>query len=64
MTESEANELRCFAHEVIIKLFDAKQSTHLDLLMVHCQRAIEEIKRPAPTDATTGGVKHKGATNG
>lgn len=45
MTESEANELRSVAHEIIIKLWKAKQTTHLDLLLTHCQSAIEEIKK-------------------
>lgn len=44
MIESEANELRCLAHEVIIKLWKAKQTKHLDLLMAHCQKAVEEIQ--------------------
>ena len=38
MTESEANELRSVAHEIIIKLWRAKQVKHLDLLMAHCHR--------------------------
>lgn len=45
MTESEANELRNVAHEIIIKLWKAKQTTHLDLLKAHCQSAIEEIQK-------------------
>jgi hypothetical protein len=28
-----------------VKLFDAKQVKHLDLLIAHCQRAVEEIQK-------------------
>lgn len=45
MNEQEANDLRAVAHDIIIKLWKAKQTTHLDLLMAHCQSAIDEIKK-------------------
>lgn len=42
MTESEANELRCTAHQIILKLMDAGRSLELELLKSHCERAIQD----------------------
>ena len=42
MTEQERNELRNYAHEIIIKLWEAGEQSSIELLRMHCERALQE----------------------
>ncbi len=44
MTYTEANQLRCLCHEMIIKLMEAGELTHLKLLDDHTKAAVEKLE--------------------
>lgn len=49
MTEHDANQLRCVAHEIILRLLNAKHIEEIRLLKMHCDRAIEVLDPPPPS---------------
>ena len=45
---NEVNELRCLAHECIIKIMDSddpEKKEHLSLLKMHAEKAIEKVEK-------------------
>lgn len=44
VSREEANRLRCLAHEIIIKLMNAKHQAALNLLRKHCEAALEKLE--------------------
>lgn len=47
MTDSEANEIRLIANEIMLRLYKAGQRDQLNLLRIYAVRAIKEIdKKP------------------
>lgn len=44
LTPNEANELRCTASEIIIRLFEAGERDQLQLLHVTAQEAMRQIE--------------------
>lgn len=44
LSDEQANELRCIASEIIIKLFMAKQRQQLQLLSVTANEAMKQLE--------------------
>lgn len=40
----EQNQMRCIASEIIIKLYEAKNIAQLELILMHAQAAIKELR--------------------
>lgn len=49
MTRKEANQMRCIAHEIIIKLKESGNQTCVSLLRQHCEAALRDMP-PPPTE--------------
>ncbi len=49
MTDSEANELRLVANEIMRQLYEADKRDQLNLLGMYAKRAIEEIDKAKAT---------------
>lgn len=43
--KKDYNELRCFANEIILQLFEAKQESQLEILKISVDRSLEELKK-------------------
>ena len=43
---SPNNDLRCIAHEIIIILLKAKDRTAINLLRMHCDKALKTLPDP------------------
>lgn len=42
----QENEMRCIASEIIIKLYEAKNIVQLELLQMHVESALKELRSP------------------
>ena len=45
MSDSEANDLRLIANEIMLRLYGANKREQLDMLRMYSERAIEEIDK-------------------
>jgi len=44
-TKEQFNGLRCYANEIILKLFKAKELGQLEILKMYVDRSIEDLKK-------------------
>lgn len=54
MTDPEANDLRCYAAEIIVRLYQAGQREQLKLLRDQAEASIREIDQRASTENPEG----------